>query len=162
MNKKIKSNEEMKKIVEGFKRQNKIVVTTNGCYDILHLAHINLLNKLKSLGDVLIILLNSDSSIRSYKGQNRPIIPEQERAEMLAALESVDYVTLFNENKPLKILQELKPNIHTKGKQGESSRNEEERKLVESWGGQLKEVDSGSFNSTTDIIKKILEAHKNE
>ena len=159
---KIKDIVELKEIVKNLKKEGKKIVTCNGSFDIFHYAHASLLTEMKKHGDVLIVLLNSDSSIQKNKGPNRPIITENQRAVVLAALESVDYVTLFNEDKPLKILQELKPNIHTKGKQGESSRNEEERKLVESWGGQLKEVDSEGLHSTTDIIKKILEAHKNE
>ena len=162
MNPKIKTQEELKSLTEILKKENKTVITTNGAYDILHLSHINLLKKIKDIGGTLIVLLNSDDSIKAYKGEDRPIIPEQERAEMLAALESVDYVTIFKESKPLDILKEIQPHIHTKGYQGVPEKNKEEEDLVESWGGKLQLVNSEGEHSTTDIIKKILDTSKNE
>ncbi len=162
MNPKIKTQEELKQVVETLKKENKTVITTNGAYDILHFSHINLLRKIKNLGGVLIVLLNSDASIKAYKGENRPIVPEQERAEMLAALECVDYVTIFKESKPLDILKEIQPHIHTKGYQGVPEKNKEEEDLVESWGGKLQLVNSEGLHSTTDIIKKISELPKDE
>jgi len=153
---KIKELKELKEIVEDLKKENKTIVTTNGAYDILHFSHINLLRKIKKLGDILIVLINGDSSpYFKTKGPNRPIVPEQERAEMLAALESVDYVTIFNEEKPLNFLKELKPNIHSKGFQGIPTRNKEEEDLIKTWGGKLELVDSGGPHSTTNIIEKI-------
>jgi len=159
MNPKIKSRQELKEIVENLKSQGKKVVTTNGAFDILHVSHINLLKEVKSLGDILVVLLNSDSSIKAYKGENRPILPQNERAEMLAALEYVDYVTIFEEPKPLKILEELKPNLHTKGYQSIPGKNKEEEELISKWNGKLQLVDSEGLHSTTDIIKKIIDSN---
>lgn len=153
---KVKNIQELKEIVENLKQQNKTIVTTNGAFDILHISHINLLKKIKSLGDVLIVLINGDSSpFFKTKGPNRPVVPEQERAEMLAALESIDYVTIFQEDKPLNFLKELKPQIHSKGYQGIPTRNKEEEELLESWNGKLEFVNSEGSHSTTDIINKI-------
>tara|TARA_Y100000034_G_scaffold36841_3_gene45270 strand:+ start:1384 stop:1878 length:495 start_codon:yes stop_codon:yes gene_type:complete len=162
MNPKIKSREELEEIVNSLKKEGKKIVTTNGAFDIIHFSHVNLLRKIKELGDVLVVLLNSDASIKANKGEDRPIISELERAEMLAALESVDYVTIFKEDKPLKVLELLKPELHTKGYQGIPTRNKEEETLLESWGGKMELINSEGKHSTTDIIKKILETSKNE
>lgn len=114
-NYKIKTYSEIEEISKDLRKEGKIIVTTNGSFDILHYAHVDLLEKAKNEGDVLIVLLNSDDSIKKFKGASRPIIPEQERARMLAALQCVNYVVIFNEDKPLKILESIKPNKHVKG-----------------------------------------------
>ena len=157
---KIKDISELKIIAENLRHQNKRIVTTNGTFDVLHAAHINLLKKAKSQGDVLIVLLNSDSSVKKNKGQDRPIIPERERAEMLASLDSVDHVIIFDEDRPLKMLEELKPHIHVKGGSWDLERIEEERNLLETWSGKLKTFDLEEGYSTTNIIEKILKTHK--
>ena len=159
MNSKLKSKEELKSIVEALKKQNKKIVTTNGTFDILHIAHLRLLEKAKSLGDVLIVLVNSDSSVKRFKGDKRPIIPEQERAEFLSHLNSIDYITIFSEDKPLNLLKEIKPNIHVKGGSFISERIKEEKELLKSWNGQLKNFDLEPGYSTTKIIQKILDAY---
>lgn len=117
---KIKTCEEIKEIVEKLRKDNpKIKIsTTNGSFDILHAGHLHSLKKAKSYGDVFIIGLNSDSSIKQYKSPDRPIIPEKERAEMLAALEFVDYVVIFNETTPNKLLSVIKTDFHIKSKSG--------------------------------------------
>ena len=159
---KIKNIEELKKIVGNLKKEGKTIVTCNGSFDIFHHAHASLLSEMKKLGDILIVLLNSDSSIQKNKGPNRPIIPEDQRAFLLAALESVDYVTIFNEQKPLNYLSKIKPHIHAKGVRGIPELCKEEKELVESFGGKLEIVDSIVRNSTSSIIKKILELHLND
>ena len=160
---KIKDIVELKEIVKNLKKEGKKIVTCNGSFDIFHYAHASLLTEMKKHGDVLIVLLNSDSSIQKNKGPNRPIIPENQRAVVLAALESVDYVTIFNEETPLNFLKKIKPHIHTKGVTGNiKERVDEERKLIESWGGELKEVDSIVRHSSTAIIDKILKTYKDE
>ena len=111
---KIVQHDKAVKLAQELKTQGKIVITYNGSFDILHAGHVRAIHEAKHKGDVLIILLNSDKSIRSYKGPNRPIIPEQDRAEMLAALEDVDHVVLFNEINPSNLLAQIKPNIHCK------------------------------------------------
>ena len=97
------------------KKQGKKIATTNGSFDLLHLGHIDILQKAKSFADVLIVLINSDSSIKKLKGEKRPIISEQHRASMLSGLESVDYVTIFSKDNPLHLISEIKPDLHIKG-----------------------------------------------
>jgi D-glycero-beta-D-manno-heptose 1-phosphate adenylyltransferase len=154
---KIKTKDQIKEIAETLRKQSKKIVTTNGSFDILHYAHVNLLEKAKQEGDVLIVLINSDSSIRKFKGENRPIIPENERAIMLSALQSVDYVVIFNEDKPLNLLKIIKPNTHVKGGSFIELRIKEEKDLLESWGGKFKNFELEEGFSTTNIINKILE-----
>jgi len=156
---KIKSQEEITKIVEKLKKQSKTIVTTNGSFDIVHSAHVNLLEKAKEQGDILIVLLNSDSSIKKNKGPKRPIIPENERAHLLAGLQSVDYVVIFNEDTPLKILEKIKPNIHVKGGSVEQSRISDEQSLLSKWKGKFIQLPLEAGFSTTNIINKILECH---
>jgi D-glycero-beta-D-manno-heptose 1-phosphate adenylyltransferase len=154
---KIKTKDQIREISENLRKQNKKIVTTNGSFDILHYAHVNLLEKAKQEGDILIVLINSDSSIRKFKGENRPIIPEHERAIMLSALQSVDYIVIFNEDKPLNLLKIIKPNTHVKGGTFIESRIKEEKELLESWGGKFKNLELEEGFSTTNIINKILE-----
>lgn len=154
---KIKNYSEIEKIARELRKKEKIIVTTNGSFDILHYAHINLLEKAKNEGDALIVLLNSDSSIKRFKGESRPIISEQERARMLAALQCVDYVVIFNEDKPLRLLEIIKPHKHMKGGTFIEERIKEEKELLESWGGEFKNFELEDGFSTTNIINKILE-----
>ena len=107
--------EEVKDLINKIHNQGKTVVTTNGCFDILHVGHVRYLEKTKTFGDYLIILLNSDKSVRSIKGPTRPINCEEDRAEILSALKCVDYVVLFDEDSPRNLLDEMKPDVYTKG-----------------------------------------------
>jgi rfaE bifunctional protein nucleotidyltransferase chain/domain len=136
-------------------RTNKKLVTTNGTFDIMHIAHVKTLEEAKKLGDKLLVLVNSDSSVKLNKDPSRPIIPEEERIEMLAALECVDYVLLFEDKEVQSTLEKVKPDIHVKGGTFIPERVASEKALVESWGGKhicLVEIPG---YSTTDIIKKI-------
>lgn len=153
---KIKTIDELVSIVADLKRQNKKIVLTNGAFDVLHVGHVRTLQKERSLGDVLVVGLNSDSSIRSYNGKDRPIVPEYEWAEMLAALECVDYVTIFHESKPLELIRKLKPNIVARGGSynAESVENEE-RPLIESYGGRLELLPMVGDYSTSSLLGKI-------
>ena len=157
---KIKSQDEIVKIAEQLKKKGKTIVTTNGSFDILHSAHVNLLEGAKSKGDILILLLNSDSSIKRNKGNSRPIIPESERARLLAGLECIDYVVIFSEDTPLKILEKIKPQIHVKGGSVEKARITEEQSLLQGWKGKFIQLPLEAGFSTTNIIKKILEVCK--
>lgn len=103
------------KIVAAAQRRGKTVVFTNGCFDLLHAGHVKLLKQAKALGDVLVVALNSDSSVRRLKGRGRPLANEKSRVEVMAALECVDHVTVFSEDTPREILQELKPQVLVKG-----------------------------------------------
>jgi rfaE bifunctional protein nucleotidyltransferase chain/domain len=141
-------------------KNKKKIVTTNGSFDILHCAHVNLLEKARQEGDVLIVLVNSDSSIQRNKGPRRPIIPENERARVLAGLRSVDYVVVFPHDKPLEYLARIKPHVHVKGGSYNPDKVEEEQALVDSWGGQCKYFEFENGFSTTSIVERIIQKHK--
>lgn len=159
MNDKIKTREEIASISAELKKKGKKVVTTNGCFDIIHIGHIRSFEKAKSFGDVLIVGINSDSSVRKIKGDKRPVVPEDQRAEMLAALEIVGYVSIFDESEPSAFLEAVKPSVHIKGKDWENKYCPE-KEVVERNGGKMEFVDSVSGISTTDIVNKIIEAYK--
>lgn len=146
----------IKKIAEKLRRQGKIIVTTNGSFDILHYAHVDLLEKARKEGDVLIVLLNSDSSIKRNKGPTRPIIGQNERAKMLAALKAVSYVVIFEDDKPLKLLEIIKPHKHVKGGSFIEERIIEEKNLLDKWGGKFVNFELIEGFSTTNLINKIL------
>ncbi len=160
MSNRIKTIEEIEKIAEELKNQKKIIVTTNGSYDLLHSAHINFLKKAKKLGDCLIVLINNDESVRRNKGLNRPIIPENERAYLLSELKSVNYVLIFPQDKPLEYLDRIKPNIHVKGGAWLEERIKEEKDFVKKWGCQYKTFELEPEFSSTNIINKILDIYK--
>lgn len=107
--------EEIRDLIDKIHKSGKTVVTTNGCFDILHVGHVRYLEKTKTFADCLIVLLNSDKSVRSIKGPTRPINCEEDRAEILNALKCVDYVILFDEGSPRNLLDEMKPDVYTKG-----------------------------------------------
>lgn len=107
--------DEIKSLIDNIHAEGKTVVTTNGCFDILHVGHVRYLEKTKSFADYLIVLLNSDKSVKSIKGPSRPINNENDRAEILSALRCVDYVVLFDEDSPRNLLDEMKPDVYTKG-----------------------------------------------
>jgi len=141
--------------VRRLRRTGKRIVTTNGSFDLLHIGHVRFLQRASKLGDALIVLLNSDSSIRKLKGPTRPILSQRDRAEMLAALRGVDYVTIFNGDTPLLLLRRIKPDIHAKGGSWKPERIAAEKKLVESWGGKLRLFPMVGGHSTTKLIEAI-------
>jgi len=149
---KIKSQAELALIVNHLKEQGKKIVAFNGAFDVLHLGHINSLIRARAKGDVLVLLVNSDKSVKSYKGPTRPIISETDRVKILAALECVDYVTLFDEINPKVILDKIKPNILCKGE--DWGKDCIEREVVEKNGGEI--VILEKEYATTDLIKKII------
>ena len=112
---KIIQKDKLEELLKVLRAKKKMIVATNGCFDILHVGHVRYLKKSKTFGDVLIVGLNSDKSVRSIKGEGRPINNENDRAEVLCALECVDYVILFDEDSPKDLLEIIKPNIYTKG-----------------------------------------------
>jgi rfaE bifunctional protein nucleotidyltransferase chain/domain len=156
---KIKNRSEIAAISNAAQQQKKVVVTTNGSFDILHYAHANLLQKAKNEGDILIVLLNSDDSIKRNKGPLRPIISEKERALMLAALQCVDYVVVFEEDDPLNLLKTIKPQVHIKGGSFVLERIQQEQETLKEWQGIFKNFELEDGFSTTNIINKILEIH---
>jgi len=151
---KFKTQSELVKIVRLLKKQHKKVVTFNGSFDVLHSGHIGSIREAKNQGDALIILLNSDRSVKNYKGPLRPIMPQAERAELLTALEDVDYVTIFDEINPIKILGKIKPDVHCNG--SDWGRNCVEREIVEKDGGRLHILKWKKGKSTSLIIEKIV------
>ena len=112
---KIKSRQALKRIIVNEQKRNKKIVCTNGCFDILHIGHIRLFQFAKRAGDILVVAINTDDSVRRFKGNSRPLVNEKERAEVLSALGCVDYVTFFSEDTPEKVLRFLKPDILVKG-----------------------------------------------
>ncbi|MDW8002910.1 MAG: HAD-IIIA family hydrolase [Deltaproteobacteria bacterium] len=155
--KKIKTPTEIVKIADRLKRQGKTIVTFNGSFDVLHIGHVRSFQEAKKRGDVLIVLLNSDKSIRMYKGPNRPIIPEDIRAEIISAIEGVDYVTIFDEINPIAILDRIKPHVHCNG--SDWGRNCIERQVVEKNGGRIHILKWHRDFSTTRLINRIVDAH---
>lgn len=137
-----------------WKRAGKTVVFTNGCYDILHPGHIRLLEKARSLGDVLILALNTDSSVQRLKGPSRPLIPQDERAELAAALQAVDAVTLFDEDTPRELIAAVLPDILIKG--ADWSHFIAGREEVEAAGGQVLALPLEPGYSTTGILDEVL------
>lgn len=155
-NSKIKTVDELAKIVDDAKKNGEIIVSTNGCFDILHVGHLRYLQAAKSFGDILIVAINSDSSVKAIKGDNRPVISESERAELLGGLECVDYVTIFEQTTPIETLLKLKPDIHVKGGDYTMDRIIE-RQAVESYGGKVVIAPYVPGRSTSEIIKMISE-----
>ena len=145
---------ELKLRISALKRDGKRVVFTNGCFDILHPGHIRMLEKARSLGDALVVGINSDPSVQEIKGPQRPVIPENERAELLAALEAVDFVTVFDEATPRELIAEILPAVLVKG----SDWGPDEivgREEVEAAGGEVVSIPLEAGYSTTKLIERI-------
>jgi rfaE bifunctional protein nucleotidyltransferase chain/domain len=154
---KIVGLQELKKHVISLKQEGKKIVFTNGCFDVIHAGHVNLLQDAGNQGDILIVALNSDSSVQTIKGSDRPIISQNHRAEVLASLESVDYVVMFDEPDPLRVIQEIEPNVLVKG--GDWSTDAiVGRDVVERTGGTVMSIPLIEGISTTEIIRRIKDA----
>jgi len=158
MSKKIIPQDEIFRLVHGLRKQNKKIVTYNGSFDVLHAGHIESIREAKRQGDILIILLNSDKSIKMYKGPLRPINTESDRSKIISALGDVDYVVIFDEINPKKILSEIKPDVHCNG--SDWGKNWVEREVVEKNGGKFHLLKWEKGFSTTDVISRILEVSK--
>jgi rfaE bifunctional protein nucleotidyltransferase chain/domain len=141
---------------EQSRKSGRRVVFTNGCFDILHVGHVRYLNQARALGDVLIVAVNSDRSVRQIKGASRPIIPEMERAEVIAALASVDYVFLFDDPTPERIIDAVLPDVLVKGADWALS-NVIGRDTVERAGGAVLTIPLVEGTSTSEIIRKVLD-----
>jgi D-beta-D-heptose 7-phosphate kinase/D-beta-D-heptose 1-phosphate adenosyltransferase len=148
-------------ILQRERQQGKQIVFTNGCFDLLHVGHVKYLQKARSLGDLLVLGLNSDESIRRLKGPKRPLIAEEERAHLLAALKCIDYLVIFAEDTPLDLISCLRPDILVKG--GDyTPETVVGRELVESYGGRVELISFVDGKSTTNIIEKILQQYREE
>lgn len=146
--------EDLQALLQKLRAENKTIVTTNGCFDILHVGHVRYLEETKKFGDILIVCLNSDASVGRLKGEGRPINNENDRAEVLNGLKSVDYVVLFDENSPAELLAKIKPDVHTKGADYTVETLPEAKIILEN-GGRLEFIQFVEGKSTTNTIKKI-------
>lgn len=156
---KIKSLQKLKKIVKLLKSEGKHIVLANGCFDVLHVGHIRYLEASKKLGDILIVALNSDTSMKEIKDPQRPIIGEKARAEIVANLSAVDYVTVFDEPTVDRMIQTLKPDIQSKGTDY-SKDTVPEKATVYSYGGRIAIAGDRKTHATKDVIKVIVERYK--
>jgi rfaE bifunctional protein nucleotidyltransferase chain/domain len=155
---KIKSEDELCEVLSELKSAGKKIVWTNGCFDILHRGHVSYLEQAAKFGDVLVVGLNSDSSVRSVKGPDRPVKCQDDRAQSLGALSCVDYVVIFDDPTTVRLLKLLKPDVYAKG--GDytiDTINQDERKVVESYGGSIEILPEVKGVSTTQIIERIRE-----
>ncbi|MCA9804859.1 MAG: D-glycero-beta-D-manno-heptose 1-phosphate adenylyltransferase [Cyanobacteria bacterium HKST-UBA02] len=145
---------ELAGLAEDLRKSGKKIVTTNGCFDILHVGHTRILKQARALGDVLVVGINSDDSVRRLKGPTRPINSQDDRAEVLASLACVDYVTIFDEDTPVEFLKEIKPDIHVKGSDY-SPEKLEETPVVESFGGKVHILALVPGKSTSGVVDRI-------
>ncbi len=159
MKQKIKERRELFKIIEDLKAKRKRIVFTNGCFDLLHIGHVRYLEEAKALGDVLVVGVNSDTSVRKLKGPKRPILPEEERAEILSGLGCVDYLTLFDEIDPLKLITSLRPDVLVKG--GDWAKEQiVGKEEVERSGGEVFIIPFVEKASTSNLIETILKRYE--
>jgi D-beta-D-heptose 7-phosphate kinase/D-beta-D-heptose 1-phosphate adenosyltransferase len=151
---KIKTKEELAELQLALIKQGKVVVFTNGCFDVIHRGHVEYLDRASRLGDVLIVGLNSDESTRRLKGKGRPLVPQEDRAYVLASLAMVDYVSIFDDDTPLELIKFVKPNVLVKG--GDYKLDEIiGREFVERHGGKVLTIPLVPGKSTTEIINKL-------
>lgn len=155
---KIKNLNQLAKIIKKLKNKKKKIVFTNGCFDILHLGHIRYLTQAKKKGNILVVGLNSDSSVKKLKGKNRPIFSKSARAEVLAALESVDFVTIFSDLTPLEVIKKLKPDILVKGGDWQTDQIVG-KDFVELYGGKVITIPFIKGYSTRSTIFTILKKY---
>lgn len=154
MKNKILTLKELEHIVQAKKQHGRVIATTSGCFDILHSGHVQYLEQAKSKCDVLIVLLNSDKSVKALKGDERPIVPENERAFVIAGLESVDYVCIFDDLTPCALIENLQPDLVIKGGDYRGKKIPE-MESVKKYGGKVEYVDLVDGCSSTNIIEKI-------
>lgn len=153
---KLVSLEQLMKLVAQSRLQGKRIAWTNGCFDIIHAGHVDYLERSKAYGDLLIVGLNSDASVKQLKGELRPIFSERDRAKVLCALSAVDLVIIFSEKSPIKIIEHLKPDFYIKG--GDytiDTIDQAERKVIESYGGQIVLLPMVAGVSSSIIVEKI-------
>jgi rfaE bifunctional protein nucleotidyltransferase chain/domain len=155
---KIRTRTEMLAERERLRRDGCVVVFTNGAFDLLHAGHVDYLGFARAQGDVLIVGLNADTSVRRYKGDKRPVNPQQDRAEVLAALQAVDYVVIFDEDEPRALIEALVPDVLVKG--ADWAHYVSGREAVEAAGGRVVLAPLVEGRSTTAMIERILEAYR--
>lgn len=156
--KKIKNLKELKEIILKLKKQEKRIVFTNGCFDILHFGHVKYLQEAKQKGDILVVGINSDASVRKIKGRKRPLVGQHDRLNIIAALESVDYVILFHDDTPLNLIFSIKPDVLVKGSDWKKS-DIVGSDLVLAKKGQVFNIKLVKGRSTTNLIRKIASCY---
>jgi len=149
MNNKIIKRTEIKEVVSRLKSEGKKIVFTNGCFDLLHVGHVRYLNETKGLGDVLVLGLNSDASVSAIK-PGRPVVPEEQRAEVLSALSMIDYIVLFEEDTPYELIKDVRPDVLVKGADWKK-----EDIVGSDIAGEVRTIRFVDGVSTTEIIRKI-------
>ncbi len=154
LEKKIQNLRKLKNLILCLKAQRKKIVFTNGCFDLLHYGHVKYLQDAKKKGDILVVGINSDTSVKRIKGKPRPVVNEKDRLRLVAALESVDYIVLFKEDTPLKIIKFIKPDVLIKGADWNKN-NIVGRDFVLSYGGRVSTIKFVKGYSTSNLIKKI-------
>jgi rfaE bifunctional protein nucleotidyltransferase chain/domain len=152
---KIKGIAEMQRLRADAQSSGRTVVFSNGCFDLIHVGHIRYLQAAKSLGDILLVGINSNASVRALKGPGRPLQPQEDRAEIIASLECVDFVTIFEEETVANLLQVLRPDFHSKGTDYTSD-TVPERDVARSYGGSVAIVGDAKSHSSRDLIQTIL------
>ena len=158
MEKKIVSNDELKLICDNARKNNQKIVFTNGCFDLLHVGHIRYLRKASSLGDILVVGINSNSSVTLIKGPKRPLVDESARAEIVSSLYCVDYVTLFNEPDPLNLIEIVRPDVLVKGSDWPENKIVG-ADLVKRHGGKVVRIELTPGVSTSKIIETITDRY---
>ena len=156
-NKTVVNREELIQVVEAARKIGAKVIFANGCFDVLHVGHVRYLAGARALGDILVVAVNSDEQVAILKGPGRPILPDAERAELIASLESVNYVTIFDEPTVENLLLALKPDVHAKGTDYTVD-TVPEREVVKSYGGQVAIVGDPKDHSTSEILKRLGES----
>ena len=146
---------------EFYRQEHKVVVFTNGCFDILHAGHVRYLTEAKKLGDVLVVGLNSDESVRKLKGAGRPVNPEEDRAEVLAGLRAVDHVVVFAEDTAEEMVRQLQPDVYVKGGDYSLERRPESA-IVASYGGRTVLVPMVEGRSTSNVIRKLQQDRESD
>ena len=158
MRSRVISRPALKRAVGALRKSGKRIVFTNGCFDLLHIGHVRYLKRSRALGDVLVVGVNSDRSVRKLKGRGRPLIPEKERAEILKSLSFVDYVTVFDEDTPAELIEEIMPNILVKG--SDYGRREiVGADVVKKAGGKVVRIPLVKGRSTKSLIRKIVRSY---
>jgi rfaE bifunctional protein nucleotidyltransferase chain/domain len=151
---KLKPFEIIKNEIKALQQQGKKIVFTNGCFDILHAGHVDIFQQARNLGDALVVAVNSDISIKKIKGEKRPVVPQAQRMQVLAALEAIDYVVIFDEENPFKIIKEIQPDILVKGGDWPVE-TIVGREIVEKKGGKVLSIPLMEGISTTNIIEEV-------
>jgi rfaE bifunctional protein nucleotidyltransferase chain/domain len=155
---KILVRKNLKEKLDILRKEGKKIAFTNGCFDILHVGHVRYLKEAKKTADILVLALNSDASVRAIKGEKRPLVSEEERAEVLAALDCVDFVTVFPELTPLELICYLKPDILIKGGDWPEDKVVG-RDEIREWGGHVTIIPEVAGKSTTNIVDKIISVY---